>query len=580
MQAEDPHRGAGGEDRSCLRVLVADDNPVDRKVLSAIVEHAGYDVVNAVDGHDAVAKFASVQPDLVLLDALMPGKDGFAVAKEIKAASSDRFVPIIFLTSLTEANELARCVEAGGDDFLSKPYNRTILEAKLAALERVRDMQATLRAAHDEIALHHMQLVADQEAAKAVFDNVAHSRQLEAPYLRHSISPLALFNGDVFLAAQSPTEGLLVLLGDFTGHGLAAAIGALPLADVFYGMANKGFSLPEIARECNRKLNSVLPSGYFCCATLIALDFHRGTAEFWNGGVPSVYLKRPDRVVPLLSTNLPLGILTGDKFSEETNVVEVAVGDRLFLATDGVIEARDAIGDYFGAERLEEIIADSALPDLFDNVKRSVYGFMQQDARDDDITMIEVTIPDASDVGATTEDELGQLEGPKDWKLSYELGPHSLKDFNPLPLLQQILLQAPYLRTHTTEIYTVLAELYSNALEHGVLGLNSKLKNSAEGFSQYYAQRALALENVQGFVRFSLDSWVEDDGVLLDIAVTDSGRGFDYEALLAHHRGADTSTESYHGRGLKLLNDLCSEVTFTAPGNHVQVRMHWRRGHD
>ena len=578
MQAQAGSAIAGPKE--LVRVLVADDNDVDRRVLRTIVEKAGYEVIDAVDGNDAIDKFYKEQPNLVLLDAMMPGKNGFEVAQEIKRSAGEEFVPIIFLTSLTGARELARCVEAGGDDFLSKPYNRIILEAKLSALQRMRGMQTTLKMQHDEIAMHHMQLVADQEAAKAVFDNIAHARQLDVPYVRHSISPLALFNGDVFLAARSLTGSFYTLLGDFTGHGLAAAIGALPLADVFYGMSSKGFSLAEIVRECNRKLHSVLPPGYFCCATLAAFDFRRGTVEFWNGGVPSAYVKRKTRsdVVALASENLPLGILGADAFSDETSVIEVEVGDRVFLATDGVIEARNNEGEYFGSERLETLLSESSAEQIFDRVHDAVYGYVREDDRDDDITMIEITVVEPEEANDEKGQAVVQLDGPKDWKLTYELGPESLKEFNPLPLLQQILMQAPYLRDKTSEIYTVLAELYSNALEHGVLGLSSALKNSAEGFSQYYAQRAAALEKVSGFVRFALDSQISDGKVSLKISVFDSGRGFDYKKTLG--RMDNRQNNGYHGRGLKLLLELCETIEYTDPGNCVSVEMIWSAEHE
>ena len=561
-----------------MRVLVADDNAVDRKILTTIVKGAGYDVTDAVDGIDALDKFYSIKPDLVLLDALMPGKDGFAVAREIKANSGDGFVPVIFLTSLTEAKELARCVEVGGDDFLSKPYNRIILEAKLNAFSRMRDMHMTVHTQRDEIARHHMQLVADQQAAKAVFDNVAHSRQLACDYIRHMLSPLSVFNGDVLLAAHTPSDNLYLLLGDFTGHGLAAAIGAMPLADVFYGMTGKGFALREVLSECNRKLGSVLPSGYFCCAVALDIDFRRGTVEYWNGGVPTAYLRHQSdhQLVPLMSQNLPLGILSADSFKNDTVVVEAARGDRLFLATDGVIEARNAAGDLFGTERLEQIVATTAVDHIFHTVRREVLGFIGDEARDDDVTMVEVRIAEFSelDTGRSLA-ELIDYPGPKDWKFSYELGPTSLKEFNPLPLVQQVLMEAPYLRLRSSEIYTVLAELYSNGLEHGVLGLNSSLKRSAEGFAQYYAARASALENVSGFVRFDIEGTIEACSVALAITVTDSGPGFDYTAY-QKRLGVDApGSEQYHGRGLRLLWDLCQEVSFNEAGNSVTVTMRW-----
>src|SRR3954471_1806323 len=103
-----------------IRVLVADDNRTDRTLLSKIVEREGHVVIAAVDGNDALQKFAAERPHIVLLDALMPGIDGFEVARQIRRTAGDAFIPIVFLTSLTEAGELARCLTAGGDDFMSK----------------------------------------------------------------------------------------------------------------------------------------------------------------------------------------------------------------------------------------------------------------------------------------------------------------------------------------------------------------------------------------------------------------------------------------------------------------------------
>lgn len=559
-------------------VLVADDNAVDRKVLTAIVKAAGFRVTEAVDGNDALEKYFSVKPDLVLLDALMPGQDGFEVAEQIKARVGDDFVPIIFLTSLTEASDLARCLEAGGDDFLSKPYNRVILQAKLSAFQRMREMHQTMQAQRDEITLHHMQMLADQEAAKAVFDMVAHSRQLQASNVRTLLSPLALFNGDVFLAGRTPNNQLCALLGDFTGHGLAAAIGAMPLADVFYTMTAKGFSLAELLRECNRKLCSVLPVGNFCCATAMLIDYNRCTVEYWNGALPSAYLRRSatNELVHLKSNNLPLGILPPEQFNDETIVVEGFPGDRLFLATDGVIEARNDQEEYFGVERLEHIVRNSAPDNIFNTVKNDVYEFM--DGADDDITMVEIELipPQEDDIGEQRSEPLSNF-GPRDWKLSYELGPSSLREFNPLPLLQQILMEAPYLRGRAAAIYTVLSELYSNGLEHGVLGLDSSLKRTADGFAYYYAERARALEAMDGFVRFDICGTLQNDQVSLDITVTDSGNGFDYEALIDRVTSAQQQPGSaqYHGRGVRLLWDLCQQVEFVPPGNQVDVKMNW-----
>lgn len=560
-----------------LRILVADDNQVDRMVLSSIVRREGYAVEEAVDGTDALGKFRAFQPQMVLLDALMPGLDGFEVARHIKAEAGEDFIPIIFLTSLTEADALARALEAGGDDFLSKPYNQIVLKAKLSALGRMRAMHATMQRQRDEISRHHAHLVQEQEAAKAVFDNVAHTGDLEESFIRYLISPLAIFNGDVLLAGRNPSGDLYVLLGDFTGHGLTAAIGAMPLAEIFYGMTQKGFVPADILREANRKLARILPKGYFCCATMVAMNFNKNTVEFWNGGLPPGCLLRAGarELVHLESCHLPLGIQSDERFDATTRVLDMSPGDRLVMCTDGIVEARNQCGDAFGFERFDAVVLGAGRADsVFEALRREVYEHIGGTGRDDDITLVEVTMvrPDEAPPARHAlrpEDAVGSAE----WRLCYELGPRSLRAANPLPLLQQIVIEVPQLRPQAGAIHTVLAELYSNALEHGLMGLDSALKRSAEGFAAYYQARERAMADLKGFVRFDFRCEIEGPRGCLHVTVTDSGPGFDHCAKL---REAEQAGEhDYYGRGVRLLRSLCHSLTYRGCGNEVEVTFTW-----
>ena len=121
-----------------IKILIAEDSNADRLILQKIVEKQGHQVVLASDGEQAVEKFKEESPQIVLLDVLMPRMDGFEAAKEIKAIAGDDLVPIIFLTSLTDSESLAKGLSAGGDDFISKPYDRIILKAKIEAFNRMR----------------------------------------------------------------------------------------------------------------------------------------------------------------------------------------------------------------------------------------------------------------------------------------------------------------------------------------------------------------------------------------------------------------------------------------------------------
>lgn len=566
MQAQEP-----------LTVLIAEDSAADRLLLSTIVRRQGHQVLTAANGAEAVDTFKKQQPDLVLMDALMPVMDGFEAARQIKALAGEALVPIIFLTSLTESEALARCLEAGGDDFLAKPYNQVILAAKIKAMDRLRRLQATVLQQRDLIARHHDYLLNEQRVAKAVFDKVAHSGCLSAPNIRYLQSPYALFNGDLLLAAYTPAGDMHVMLGDFTGHGLPAAVGAMPLAEVFYGMTAKGYGLAETLREMNAKLKRILPVDMFCCATLLCLSVQSRSVEVWNGGMPDGYLHRmaSGERVPLPARHLPLGILGAQAFDDRTDVYPMAVDDRVFLLSDGVIDTCDANDQLFGVERLQQVFAANREPDrLFEDIEQALRDFRGQ-ARDD-VSMVEVSLLESAQAhgAAPVYSDSGQ-SCPLDWSASLEFRGATLRRFNPLPFLLQLLLEVHGLRAQSGALYSVLAELYSNALEHGVLGLDSSLKRDATGFARYYEMRAARLEALQdGFVRVHLQVKPQSEGGRLLIRVEDSGEGFDVARVM--ERPVDNVRLS--GRGISLVRQLGRNASWSDQGRSASVEFFWEIG--
>ena len=558
-----------------LCILIAEDSAADRLLLSTIIRRQGHQVLTASNGAEAVEVFTRERPQLVLMDALMPVMDGFEAARQIKQLAGEALVPIIFLTSLRESEALAQCLDAGGDDFLPKPYNPLILAAKINAMDRLRRLQATVLQQRDLIARHHEHLMHEQRVAKAVFDKVAHSGCINAaPNIRYLQSPYALFNGDLLLAAYTPSGDMHVLLGDFTGHGLPAAIGAMPLAEVFYGMTAKGYGLTQTLREMNAKLKRILPVDMFCCATLLCLSPQRRAVEVWNGGMPEGYLHgvATGRRTPLMSRHLPLGVLSAEAFDDSTEVWPMALGDRVFLLSDGVLDTADANDQLFGAERLQQVFAANREPDrLFEDIEHALAAFRGQ-ARDD-VSMVEITLLSglALRVAEPMYADSGQ-SCPLDWSVSFEFRAQTLQRYNPLPYLLQLLLEVHGLREQSGALYSVMAELYSNALEHGVLGLDSRLKRDAQGFAQYYRQRNERLAQLNsGYVRIHVQVAPTDSGGKMTLRIEDSGPGFDVEQELARPLDVDRLS----GRGLSLVRQLSSAVRWSDGGRSVCVEFCW-----
>jgi DNA-binding response OmpR family regulator len=563
-------------DPRSLKILVADDTDADRLILETIVRKEGHQVFSAKNGVEAVAIFQQEHPDIVLLDALMPEMDGFDAARQIKSLAGDELVPIIFLTSLQDTDSLVHCLDAGGDDFLSKPYNRVILKAKIKSFNRMRDLHNTMITQRDQLAQHHQRLLQEQAVAKQVFDNVAHSGCLNASNVRYFLSSLAVFNGDVVVAGIRPNGNMMVLLGDFTGHGLPAAIGAMPLASTFYGMVHKGFSMSDVLREINKKLKTILPIGLFCCATMIDFNFRRKRLKVWNGGLPAgmIYRQADGSVIPMRSTHLPLGVLPEKSFKDDVQFYDLDEGDRIFMWTDGIHEARNPAGDMFGEERLLDVFAKSREPaSVFDEILANVKSFIGSGEQDDDLSMIEIRMDSPENLLHPNHYFVHKQQlSPVEWELRFEVKPTSFKSFDPLPFLLNVLTEEPDLRGFSGSLYTILAELYSNALEHGVLGLSGSLKKSPEGFAEYYAERERLLNEITGgFVHIYFAYSSNIDGGSLTLRVEDSGSGFDYQAL----QGKALSMTGYSGRGIGIVEKLCKTVRYYGSGNKVEVVFAW-----
>ena len=550
--------------------LIVDDDVTNRLILSRLLSNIGFEVLEAENGERAIEVFekAEPRPTLVLMDVMMPLMDGYEATKRIKALSGDEFIPIIFLTAMTDQKALARCIEVGGDDFLTKPYNRVILESKIRSLERIRQLQRQSR--H----LYH-RLVREQEIARVLYDRVVTARNVDSPALSSIVRSTDLFSGDVQASRHGPAGDLYVLLGDCTGHGLTAAIAALPAADIFHAMVGKGFSAPQIVDGINRKLNEVLPVGMFMAAQLVVIHRDLQHVTVCNCGMPDIYIldghnggiKHRAR-----SGGLPLGIAPREDESAGFYRFPIAVGDRVLLSSDGVVEARNVSGEAFGTSRFHAVISTdptSAVQRLLCELDR----FCEGEPHHDDVSLAEVVIsPVAIEQLAepvVDEDQVVRSPAKHDWALSMTLNGRRLRTADPIPLILDEIQALDATEHHRQPLFTILTELYVNALDHGILGLDSELKSTAEGFENYFTDREQRLESLEhGFVRIEARSYATLDGGVVQFVIEDSGPGFD----LNEARSRQTK---YAGRGIWIVEALCQSVIYEARGNRVKATFAW-----
>jgi CheY-like chemotaxis protein len=556
-------------------MLIVDDDQANQFVLRAMLVKDGHTVLTASNGHEAIDIFRHEQPDIVLMDVMMPDMDGYEATRQIKSCAGSRFVPVLFLTALQNDADLVQCIEAGGDDFLSKPFKRNVLRAKISALERVRQLYSTLQSHSAALASHHERMQREQEVAQSVFARIAHAGCLHAPHIRYLVSPVSIFNGDVLLAAQTPSGGMHVMLGDFTGHGLPAAIGAMPVSDLFYSMTAKGYTLSDIVSEANQKLRQILPTGIFCATGLLSFDAAYRTLAVWNGGLPDVLVYRPDGWLQSLpSQHVPLGVMDSDRLDTGTTLVEVEPGARVYLFTDGVIEARNPGDEMFGQERLEACLTQpETVAGGFATILAGLTAFRGGAQQDDDLTLIEITCNATVGASAAMQSTTrGAHKPPARWRITLEFGADALRSVDPLPQLMQMLAEIQGLAAHRERLYTILAELFTNAVDHGLLGLDSALKRSPQGFVAYYTQREQRLAALnEGQIRVTLEHVPYAAGGKLTMRIADSGPGFAVPTIPS----ALVEITTLCGRGIPLVRSLCQELVYSERGNCVQAVYVW-----
>ena len=181
--------------RNPPQILVVDDNPTNLEVLRVRLNSQGYEVVTAVDGEDALVRARELDPDLVLLDVMMPKLDGISVLKELKRDATLRFIPVILVTAKADTRDVVNGLEAGGDDYLTKPFEQAALVARVRSLLRIKDLHDTVQLQAEQLKEQTDQLsswnrLLEQRVADQLTDieRIGRLQRFLAPQVAHVIA--------------------------------------------------------------------------------------------------------------------------------------------------------------------------------------------------------------------------------------------------------------------------------------------------------------------------------------------------------------------------------------------------------
>lgn len=543
-----------------MRILIVDDDSLNRFLLTHMLENAGYDeCFEAESGREAIQLANRIQPDLVLLDVLMPDMDGYTVAPILKKMAGNIYLPIIFITSLEDHDSLVKCLEVGGDDFASKPFDKVLLTAKIRAHGRTRLLSKKTHQQNDQLTYYRNSVEREHAIVEHIFSNALTINSSIKAFFDYRLSPASSFNGDLFLIEPSPAGGIYFLIGDFTGHGLASAIGALPVSRAFQAMAEKGLSVSEMVATLNNILLKLLPADMFFAAALVEISKTGDHFNIWNGGMPDLILFNNvgDVKKHFESSHMALGILDVDEFEDDTQHIEACIGDRLLGYSDGLIELTNAEQKMFGEEALMNLLTEQ--PDInVSQLTEKIEAFRGDAEQMDDITMVSFTCQ--SLISLQQKYEVTAMP----FSLNFDFQAAQLRSVDPVYDIVKMVSSMDGMQGIRSNFSTVLSELFNNALDHGVLKLDSNIKQSTDGFFEYFEQRLERLERLsEGSINISVS--FEPSDKLLSLTVTDSGEGFDTSV------GQNVENSLSFGRGLTLIDELSNTVQYSAKGNSAVV---------
>ena len=398
--------------RARIRVLIVDDSAAQRQLLSAVLSRMDMDVSVAPDAGAALHLIMS--PDgadirMVLSDWQMPGLDGPDFCRAFRQLARERYAYFILMTSETDRAMKARGLEAGADDFVTRPVDMAELRARIKTGRRILEMQEALLHRNHEV---HTTLSKLTELHDAVGRDLAEARKLQRAFLpaeshRASDSELSLrlitsgqIGGDLVGHFAISEDEIALYSIDVSGHGIASALLTGRLAGLFPSRSRRGniafrrdgtgVDDPDaVMSRLNDFMLGEMESDIYFTAVLAYVDLRSGAMRLCQAGHPHPMIRRADGCVEQVGNGgPPVGLLPGVEF--ECTAAMLAPGESFLAYSDGLTECADTWGEMLEEEGLMTLLADAPddTEEAVDMIETALRAHSGINGFEDDISML------------------------------------------------------------------------------------------------------------------------------------------------------------------------------------------------
>ncbi len=374
------------------QILIVDDEPKAREALARLLSAAGYSCRQSENVIDAIQRMHDQPPDLLLIDYRMPGADGLEMLRQIRNDPNPVIsqIPVILMTGYGE-NEV-ESLQAGADDFVTKPIDANVLRARIGTQLRLSSMRIELQKQTEEAEARHAELERDLDAARLTQQSLIPQDPPNIPgwEIAACYRPVLQVGGDIYGWLPLKNGRWVFWMADAPGHGAAAAL-LTTLAKLLFRYASDQSDSPSaILAAMNHDFHGILQSHSFMTAMAVLLDPETGKASVCGAGHPPLLITRFGRGTETVSSSMPpLGLAEGTFTGFD---VDLALGDAFVLYTDGL----------FGGEKTDGLQSTptqlaAALNPLASNAQMLLGHILayadqrdQEDARKDDVAVVVV----------------------------------------------------------------------------------------------------------------------------------------------------------------------------------------------
>ncbi|NVK01680.1 MAG: SpoIIE family protein phosphatase [Oceanospirillaceae bacterium] len=464
MQAK-PEQVATQSAEQKLPVLIVDDSPTERMRLVQLLQALGHSVVAAVDGVDALEKMEERPYQLIISDQTMPRMDGRELCRRLRNTAEYQQPYIIMLTANGEHDDLVAGMDAGADDFLSKPAHKEELRVRLAAGERTVRMRNAIELQNEALREAQQQNERELALAAKLQNEYVPSAQWLSPTLQLSshFSMTRGIGGDSMgVISPKPGQSLLYQI-DVMGHGIASAMLSFALQNAIQQMLGYHVShgsmppLHQICRRLNERFPSERFSGLYFTMLLALIDENSDKLSYCQAGHPHPCVLSPEgEMLQVNRGSFPIGLF--DFADYETRTLPFMPGSLLMLSSDGLFDVLSPAGETLGRESVEKLLTQNVNQDaetLLERLVSTKRAWQKNEPLADDVSVLLVK-----------RSLSGQVQPAIERPLVLTLQPTETEAGETIAAIEAHLKLLSISEALIARIQTTVAELLNNYVEH------------------------------------------------------------------------------------------------------------------